>query len=56
MKVKFIAHDKTREFKFGEILEAGEVKSATTSKWYAITNKFGEHYAYPAEWFEIVEP
>ena len=55
IKVRFIAEDKTKEFKKGELLEARIPKSATAGKWYAITNRFGEHYAYPAEWFEIVE-
>lgn len=55
MKVRFIAPEKTKEFKKGDILEARIPKSATTGKWYAITNKYGENYGYPADWFEIVE-
>lgn len=57
MKIRFIAPDKTKEFKPGEILEArypiGNGKEIKTM--YGITNRFGEHYAYPASWFELVE-
>lgn len=55
MKIRFIATDKTKEFKYGEVLDARIPKGATTGKWFAITNKYGENYAYPAEWFELVE-
>ena len=56
MKVKFIARDKTREFKEGEILEAERVVSKLKSEpLIMIADKWGENYAYPASWFEMVE-
>ena len=56
MRVKFIKPEKTREFKDGQIIEAERVKSSIKSApLISIKNAWGERYAYPASWFEIVE-
>ena len=54
-KVKFVAEDKTKEFKKGDILNAFLPPDDSSGKWYGITNRWGENYGYPASWFEIVE-
>ena len=56
MKVRFIAPEKTKEFKEGQILEAQRVVSKLKSvPLLAIRNQWGENYGYPASWFEVVE-
>lgn len=55
MKVKFIATEKTKEFRKDELLEGFYSPSPTKKPLICITNKWGETYAYPADWFEVLE-
>ena len=55
MKIKFIAASKTQEFQEGEILEGFYSPSPTRKPLICITDKQGDTYAYPAEWFEILD-
>lgn len=56
MTVRFIASDKTREFKLGQLLEAQEYTGQKFSNdLLIIKNKYGESYGYPKAWFEVVE-
>ncbi len=56
MKVKFIAPEKTREFKYGQILEAKRYRGVQFSNpLLIIKDKWGENYGYPAAWFEVIE-
>ena len=54
MKIRFIAPEKTREFKEGQILDA-RYPADNNHKIVVIKNRWGEHYGYPASWFEIIE-
>lgn len=54
-RVKFVRED-CYGFKNGEIYEAIKAKSKLGgAELFCIKDKSGEEYAYPAEWFEIVE-
>jgi hypothetical protein len=55
MKIKFIASEKTKEFQKNEVLEGFYSPSPTPKPLICITNSFGDIYAYPAEWFDIVD-
>ena len=54
MKVKFIKPEKTREFENGQIIKA-RYPADMNKNIIVITNKWGEHYGYPATWFEVIE-
>ena len=54
MKVRFIAPEKTRDFKEGQVLEA-RYPADNNRNIIVIANQWGEHYGYPAKWFEIIE-
>lgn len=55
MKIKFIATEETKEFEKDEILEGFYSPSPTPKPMICITNIFGDTYAYPAEWFEVID-
>ena len=55
MKVKFIATEKTKEFRKDELLEGFYSPSPTKKPLICIANRWGETYAYPADWFEVLE-
>ena len=56
IKVKFVGEEKYGFVK-GKIYQAYEIKSAFPNKheMISVVDDFGEEYAYPREWFEIVQ-
>jgi hypothetical protein len=57
IKVKYIGENGKYGFAFGEFYNAYEIKGNVPNKKdiIAVVDKHGEEYAYPKEWFEIVE-
>ena len=55
MRIRFIATDKTKEFHKDEELEGFYSPSPTRKPLICITKKRGRTYAYPAEWFEVID-
>ena len=56
MKVRFIAPEKIREFKAGQIMEAEQYTGPKFSvPLLIIQNAQGESYGYPASWFEVID-
>ena len=53
--VRFISNQERTGFKKGQLCKATFLKSDPGKKWYIIADHAGEEYAYPREWFEIVE-
>ena len=52
IKVKYIGKDMA-EIRNGEIYDADEVKD--DSRYYGVTDRSGESYAYPKTLFEVIE-
>lgn len=57
IKVKYSGENGKYGFVFGEFYNAYEIKGNVPNKEnvLAVVDKYGEEYAYPKEWFEIVE-
>ena len=57
IKAKYIGKDGKYGFVRGEIYDAYEIKGDVPNKEdiIAVVDRHGEEYAYPKEWFEIVE-
>ena len=57
IRVKYISEKSRYGFVYGEIYDGYKIKGAVPQKEKIISviDKFGEEYAYPKEWFEIVE-
>ena len=57
IKVKYIGEDGKYGFVFGDYYNAYEIKGAVPNKEkiLGVVDKYGEEYAYPKNWFEIVE-
>ncbi len=55
INVRFISKQEKTGFKKGQIYKATFLKSDPKKIWYIIKDSDGEEYAYPREWFEVVE-
>lgn len=57
IKVKYIGENGKYGFVFGELYDAYEIKGAVPNKEkiLGVVDKYGEEYAYPKNWFEVVE-
>ena len=53
--VRFISTQEKTGFEKGQICKATFLKTDPREKWYIIEDRDGEEYAYPREWFEVVE-
>lgn len=54
-KARYILEKPNGDFKKDEIYTVRRPKCSNPEKWVAYTDQYGDHYAYPSSWFEIVE-
>lgn len=54
IKVKFISDKSNTGFIKNQVYDATFLKNDPQEKWYVIKDSFGEEYAYPREWFEVI--
>lgn len=55
IKARYISNERSSEFKKGEVYTVSRPICANPERWIAYTDRNGEHYAIPADRFEIIE-